>query len=97
MILTSTIERNTKAKFEAKFSRLAKERIGKVDVRRMKQSEFHDRYIITQDELWHSGPSLKDLGKKLGIVAKIGDVQTRMTIEKKFDEFWNSSEQREFS
>jgi hypothetical protein len=93
-ILTSTIEDKSKRKFEIGFKRLEKERLGTTEVKITQRSELHDRYIITQSELWHSGPSLKDLGvKKWGTVSKIGDSTTKQIIEKKFDDLWKSGKQ----
>jgi hypothetical protein len=91
-ILTSNIQK--KPQFDAAYKRILKERQGRLEVRICEPSEFHDRYIITQNELWQSGPSLKDLGiTKWGILAKIGNMTTKTEIEKKFDDLWKSSNQ----
>jgi len=96
-ILTSIVEEKTKRTFEAGYKRLQKERLAKVEVRICKPSEFHDRYIITQNELWHSGPSLKDLGiTKWGTVSKIGNSQTKLDIENRFQEIWKTSNELKF-
>lgn len=91
MVLTSVIQEKSKAKFQVAYERIIKERSGGLEIRRCEPSELHDRCILTQNELWISGPSLKDLGiTKWGIVAKIGDVAKKVEIEKKFDELWKS-------
>ncbi|MBI3842486.1 MAG: hypothetical protein HY295_05020 [Thaumarchaeota archaeon] len=93
-ILTSIIGNKTKSKFDVAFKRIIKERPSAVEIRLCDPSEFHDRYIITKNELWQSGPSLKDLGiTKWGTVSKIGDATTKIEIEKKFDDLWRTSKQ----
>lgn len=97
MILTSNIEKKSKTKFEVGFQRIQKERRAAIDIHICQPSEFHDRYIITGNELWQSGPSLKDLGiTSWGTVSKIGNSVTKTEIEKKFDELWKSSKQLNF-
>lgn len=91
-ILTSIIQK--KPQFDAAHKRILKERQGGLEIRICEPSELHDRYIITQNEFWQSGPSLKDLGiTKWGILAKIGNITTKAEIEKKFDDLWKSSKQ----
>lgn len=89
-ILTSVVEKKSKGKFRIGLQRLTKEKKAVIETRICDPSEFHDRYIITQDELWMSGPSLKDLGiTKWGSVARIGDINKKREIEQKFDTLWN--------
>lgn len=88
-ILTSIVEKKSIGRFGMALQRLAKERKAVIELRKCEPSELHDRYIITQDELWMSGPSLKDLGiTKWGVVAKIGDATKKVEIERKFDVIW---------
>ena len=90
MILTGFLESKSKRKFSSLLERLQKEKNGSIEIRKSEPSEFHDRFIITQNELWQSGPSLKDLGMtKWGTVAKIGNPATKADIERRFDELWN--------
>ncbi len=92
MILTSVIEGKSRTKFQVAYERILKERSGSLEIRQCNPSEFHDRCILTQNDLWISGPSLKDLGvTKWGIVAKIGNTTKKVEIERKFDEIWKSS------
>lgn len=92
MILVSVVEKKSKAGFQSAYKRLLKERAGNIEIRICEPSEFHDRYIITGEELWQSGPSLKDLGvTKWGTVSKIGNATTKAEIERKFDELWKLS------
>ena len=91
-ILTGFVEKKSRTKFSSLLERLQKEKDGAVEIHRCEPSEFHDRFIITQNELWQSGPSLKDLGvTKWGIVSKIGNPTTKRDVEKKFDELWIKS------
>jgi hypothetical protein len=91
-ILTSVIQK--KPQFDVAHKRIQKERQGNLKVCLCEPTEFHDRCIITQNEFWQSGPSLKDLGvTKWGIIAKIGNMQTKAEIEKKFDDLWRSGKQ----
>lgn len=93
-ILTGFVEKKSKTKFSSLLDRLQKEKEGMIEVRRCEPSEFHDRFIITQNELWQSGPSLKDLGiTKWGTVSKIGSHATKIDIERRFDELWKSSKE----
>ncbi len=92
MILTGFIEKKSKTKFSSLFERIKKEKEGKIEIRKSEPSEFHDRFIITHNELWQSGPSLKDLGlTKWGIISKIGNTSTKIDIERRFDNLWNKS------
>ena len=36
-------------------------------------NEYHDRFIIIDDDIYHCGASLKDLGKKCFAISKMGD------------------------
>ncbi len=97
MILTGFVEKKSKTKFSSLFDRLHKEKNGNIEIRKCEPSEFHDRFIITQNELWQSGPSFKDLGiTKWGTVSKIGSAETRKDIERRFNDLWNKSKGIEF-
>ena len=39
---------------------------------RQYSSRFHDRFLITDDVLWHCGASFKDLGRKLFAIDRMG-------------------------
>jgi len=92
MILTGFVEKKSQRKFSSLYERIRKEKGGKIDIRICDPSEFHDRYIITNNELWQSGPSLKDLGiTKWGTISKIGNASVKMDIEGRFDNLWKSS------
>ena len=94
MILTSFLENKSKTKFSSLFKRIQKEKGGSIEIRKCEPSEFHDRFIITNIELWQSGPSLKDLGiTKWGTVSKIGSPATKTDIERRFDNLWKSSKE----
>lgn len=89
-ILTSKIQNKTK--FETGFKRLCEQRNQNLELRINTPSDFHDRYIISQNDFWISGQSLKDIGlKKFGIVARIGNTPEKQSVERKFDEIWNRS------
>lgn len=94
MLLTGFLENKSKTKFSSLFERLKKERKGNVEIRKCEPSEFHDRFIVTLNELWQSGPSLKDLGiTKWGIISKIGNHAVKTDIERRFDDLWKSSKE----
>ena len=39
---------------------------------RATRSHFHDRFLIIDDQIYHMGASLKDLGRKLFAFSKMG-------------------------
>ena len=68
--------------------------INKVDIQKFNKEypllklaytkEFHDRFmIIDNEELYHIGASLKDLGKKCFAISKIQDIKYVQILEKK--------------
>ena len=91
MILTTEIE-NTVA-FETILKRINEERDNKIDIRKCDRKDFHDRYIITDKELWSLGPSLKDAGYKTwGTITRADDEEKRDEINQKFDDLWKKAE-----
>ena len=49
---------------------------------------FHDRYIVIDfgykaEQLFHSGPSSKDVGKRVGTINKIAEIEAYKTLIKK--------------
>lgn len=91
MILTTEIE-NTVA-FETILKRINDERNNKIDIRKCDRKDFHDRYIITDKELWSLGPSLKDAGYKIwGTITRADDEEKRDKINQKFDDLWKKVE-----
>lgn len=88
-ILTCIIEEKSVPRFQVAYRRIKEERGTDFEIRKCKPEELHDRYLITQDELWTSGPSLKDLGSKSwGTITEVKDKQKKAEIEKIFDELW---------
>jgi hypothetical protein len=91
-ILTSVIEEKSAARFYTLYRRMREERGENIEVRKCSPQEFHDRYIITGDELWMLGPSLKDASyKNWGTITRIKDEARRKEIEDTFDAIWKRS------
>lgn len=91
MILTTEIE--NMVAFEIVLKRINDERNNKIEIRKCYRKDFHDRYIITDKELWSLGPSLKDAGYKTwGTITRADDEEKRDKINQKFDDLWEKSE-----
>lgn len=58
-------------------------------IRKCKKGLLHDRYIISRNQVYSIGSSLKDLGKKMSSIIEI--TETKTEIEKQFDKIWSSS------
>ena len=91
-ILTSNIEEKSQIKFDILLRRINEERTNPIEVKKCDPKEFHDRYIITKNELWAIGGSLKDVGYKTwNTINKIDDEETRNEINNIFDLLWKST------
>ena len=51
----------------------------------LENKSFHDRFLIIDEELYHVGASLKDLGKKCFGISKIKDVNYLNMIKNKIN------------
>jgi hypothetical protein len=56
---------------------------------------IHDRYLIVDGEVWHCGPSLNELGERLGVIVRLPDpLSVRRFVSKiwcrssQLSEFW---------
>ena len=52
-------------------------------------ADFHDRFLATDDRLFFSGASFKDLGKKGSVVGEIQDIKDQ--IVKRLEKMWQSA------
>jgi hypothetical protein len=88
-LLTQTIEQ--KEAFRRELKDFAKEfQHLKVEVRIFEGKTLHDRYIISDDDCWSIGSSLKDFGNKDTIIMKLED-EVRYAIEEMFDKRWQEA------
>jgi len=53
-------------------------------------TEFHDRFIFTENHGWAVGSSLKDLGRKASTILPLAN-ETRREAEKVFDDLWKKA------
>ena len=91
-IMTLTTQIDTTLELQIMLKRLNEERENKIQIRRCNKQDFHDRYIITDEELWSVGPSLKDAGYKTwGTITRAEDNEKKDEINQKFDEIWEKS------
>ncbi len=58
-----------------------------VEVRVFQKRKLHDRYLISGDNCWSIGSSLKDLGKRDTTVTKLED-EIRFALEEIFEKRW---------
>lgn len=94
MVLTTEIDKTLA--FQIVLKRINEERKNKIQIRKCDRKDFHDRYIITDKELWSLGPSLKDAGYKTwGTVTRADDEEKKDKINKKFDDLWGKSKEME--
>jgi hypothetical protein len=85
-ILTQVIEQKEAFKRElADFSKEFPEI--EVEVRVFHKRKLHDRYLISGDNCWSIGSSLKDLGNKDTTVTKLED-EVRFALEEIFEKRW---------
>jgi len=52
---------------------------------------LHDRYVITESETWQISQSIKDSGKKFGILCLIADVPAKKEISNYFSSVWSKA------
>lgn len=91
-ILTANIDKKTLVPFQILLNRINETRSNKIEVRVCNPTEFHDRYIITEKNLWIVGSSLKDAGyKNWTTINRSGDDEKRKELSDIFDKLWNSS------
>ena len=97
-IMTLTTEIDNSITLQIILKRLNEERENKIQIRVCDKKEFHDRYIITDKELWMVGPSLKDAGYKTwGTITRAEDSEKKEKINQKFDGIWENSKKFEKS
>ena len=60
-----------------------------IEIRQTK--EFHDRFLLVDDILWHSGHSFKDLGNKDSRLSKVTDMDARDKLKKRVAEVLKTS------
>ena len=65
-ILTGFLEKKSERKFPSLLERMQQEKNGSIEVRKCEPSGLHDRFIITNNELWQSGPSQRFGNHKMG-------------------------------
>jgi hypothetical protein len=89
MVLTQKIEDKPLGNFHRVFKDFKKER-GNVEIKLYDKSELHDRYIITEGEIWFMGHGLKDLGMKESFVIRLGK-DIRDSMEEVFNRRWKNA------
>ena len=90
--LTGIVEERSRHLFEIAFRRMREERGDEFEIRICQPKELYDRYILTRDEFWTLGPSLKDAGSKTaGSVTEITNQEHKSKIKKQFEKLWNKS------
>ncbi len=61
-----------------------------LQIRTMPPGRIHDRYLITDHELWSIGHSLNAIGSKQTIIARLGE-EIRTEMERAFECLWNNA------
>ena len=89
LILAQNIEDKPHGNFQRVLSDFKTERVN-IDIKLYDKSELHDRYIISEDEMWLMGHGLKDLGKKESFVVKLGK-DIRDSMEAVFNRRWKDA------
>lgn len=57
-----------------------------------KTNDNHDRYIVIDDQdVWHVGPSISNIGAKVGTISKVGDDDERARIFESLRESWRNA------
>jgi len=90
LILTEFIGGEDKEKRFIKLCQKFKAERPKFNIRKCGPRLIHDRFILTHGKGWSIGTSIKDIGKKLSMIAELSD-NARGRIETLFDELWNKS------
>ena len=92
-ILTFRIVESREGKFERSLAALVNDGFN-IEVRLFDNCEIHDRYIITEIDLFLSGNSLNYIGRKESFIIKLGD-DTRQTILEVFNRRWKIAQKVE--
>jgi hypothetical protein len=88
-LLTQIIEQ--KETFKRELNDFCKEfKDLEIEVRIFNGKTLHDRYIISGDNCWSIGSSLKDLGNKDTTITKLEE-EVRYAIEEMFDNRWREA------
>jgi hypothetical protein len=88
-LLTQTIEQ--KETFKRELNDFGREFLHlRIEVRIFNGKTLHDRYMISDDNCWSVGSSLKDLGNKDTTITKLED-EVRYAIEEMFDKRWQDA------
>ncbi|OGD69018.1 hypothetical protein A3I18_00190 [Candidatus Campbellbacteria bacterium RIFCSPLOWO2_02_FULL_35_11] len=85
-ILTQKITSKLKGNFERQVEALIRDGYD-IEVRKYDKNEIHDRYIITDKEMFLSGNSLNFLGKKDSFIIRLG-ADMRTTVLEVFNRRW---------
>lgn len=85
-LLTQKIANKPQGVFERHLGEIRQDGF-QIEVRRYENSELHDRYIIDDKEIWHSGNSLNFLGNRESFLILLSE-DTREIILSKFNERW---------
>ena len=84
-----TVQIKDEAVFKREVQKLQHEGVD-IEVRKISNGVLHDRYFIDDKNLWFSGNSLNNLGKKESFIVMLGS-DFRNTINQTFDSRWQSS------
>jgi len=88
-LLTQVIEQ--KETFKRELGDFAKEFPDvEIEVRVFDRRKLHDRYMISDDNCWSIGSSLKDLGNKDTTLTKLED-EVRYALEEMFEKRWQEA------
>lgn len=63
---------------------------GNAEIRTILPGQIHDRYLISDREIWSIGHSLNAIGTKQTIIQKLGD-DAKRELERWFDATWTSA------
>jgi len=59
-------------------------------IRKCEPGLIHDRFMLTQNQGWNIGTSIKDIGKKLSMITEVS-TETKNEVEKRFGEIWKTA------
>ncbi|MGV9169387.1 MAG: hypothetical protein ACOC38_05525 [Promethearchaeia archaeon] len=89
-LLTFPLRNKSKrAEFETLAKKLTRDR-PKTEVRYAPRGMLHDRFIITENQIWHVGHSIKDIGNKLSAITPMRENKGR-EAKRESEKIWKKS------
>ena len=80
---------NMKGDFQLAAEKFKSQR-GAVEIR-VRQGEFHDRFIIADSKCFHLGASIKNAGKRVFMISRIEDALNIQALRQVFNKSWNDA------